>query len=335
MPLTRRSVLAALPAAACSARLGHFPFDGSPLDGALPLDALHIRFFSVGCFLVQWQDLALLTDPFFTHVPFREVALGHTEPDPNAIADARPYLEAVRAVVVGHSHYDHCLGLRPTAPLLAPDARIFASQTAAHIYSPEALPRSMTAVNDVLATRTQPGTWQQAGGGRMRVLAILSGHPDNVPGIHVYHRQLRHDRSSPADRASHYQEGLTLAFLVDWLGPDGQVDFRVYVQTSSVGPPLGLAPQDVLDEHPVDVALLAMDCANFLARDQPNVLDYIDPRMVVFCHWGNFFRSKDQEPREIVKVNLPWLRETITARPDGERYRFPGWHTALYLPRRS
>jgi L-ascorbate metabolism protein UlaG (beta-lactamase superfamily) len=335
MRLTRRFVLAALPAAACSARLGRFPFDGDPIDGALPADTLHIRFFSVGCFLVQWQGLGLLTDPFFTHVSFRDVALGHTEPDPAAIADARPYLGDVQAVVVGHSHYDHILGLRPVAPLLAPDAQIFASQTAAHIYSPESLPRRLTVVNDVLATRTQPGTWQPAAAGRMRVLSIRSGHPDNVPGIHVYHRPLRQDRPTPATRASHYQEGLTLAFLVDWLDPDGQVAFRVYVQTSSVGPPLGLAPQALLDEHPVDVALLAMDCANFLARDQPNVLDHIDPRMVVFCHWGNFFRSKDQEPREIVKVNLPWLREVITARPDGDRYRFPGWHTAMHLPRRG
>lgn len=324
--LNRRQMLVGATAlVGCGAHLHDFPFDGSPLSLQGDDEDLRLRFYSVGCFHLQWSDQGVLTDPFFTHVPLGQAAFGRVEPDPAAVAPFVGDLGDVRAVVIGHAHYDHCLGLSLVADRLAPSALLCGSATAARTFAPFALSRQWVVVNDQLATAEQPGQWIAHVDGKMRILPILSGHPDNVPGVHLYRRKLKHDRKTTPHRAGHYQEGVTLAWLIDLLDDDGSVAHRVYVQTSSTGPPVGLAPQAIFDEHPVDVALLAMDCANFRARGKPSILDYIDPRHVVFCHWGDFFRPKDDVPREGVKVDLPWVQAVLRDEPGGGRYLFPGW----------
>lgn len=330
---TRREVLATLGAAGCGARLGDFPFDGSLAALGTEDDALEVVFHSVGCFLVRWRDVAVLTDPFFTHVPLAQAGFGRVIADPRAIDPVRPALGDVRAVLIGHAHYDHCLDLPTVVPELHPQALLYGSPTAAHTFAPLALTRPWAPVMASLATSEDAGAWMRSACGRLRVLPILSGHPDNIPGIHLFRRHLAADRARPPVRASHYQEGITLAWLVDWLDEAGAVAFRVYVQTSSLGPPLGLAPAARFAEQPVDVALLAMDCANLHARGEPSILDHITPRRVLFCHWGDFFRSKDQEPREGVKVDLPALRATLRNQPGGDRFLFPRWGGTFHIPR--
>lgn len=323
---TRRGLLvAAAGVPACfGARLDDFPFDGALTAPEGGTDDLQVQFFSVGCFHVRWRDLAVVTDPFFTHVPLRAAAFGDVLPDP-AAAPAPTTWATTHATLVGHGHYDHCLGLPTIAPHLHPDAQLLGSATAGHTFAPLDLPRPWTAVDALAASHDTSGRWVSLAGGRLRVLAIRSGHPDNVRGIHLYQGDLTEDRATPPTSAGDYLEGPTFAYLVDLLDADGAIAHRVYVETSSTGPPAGRAPQAVFAERRVDVALLAMDCANFRAAGEPSILDHIDPRAVLFCHWGDFFRPKDAPPRETVKVDLPWTREVLRAEPGGERYRFPGW----------
>ena len=332
--LTRRSVLIGATAlAGCGARLHDFPFDGAGSELQGLDDDLRLRFYSVGCFHLQWRDQGVLTDPFFTHLPFGRVAFGRVEPDPAAVEPVLGELSDVRAVVIGHSHYDHCLALSEVAGHLHPSALLCGSATAARTFAPLELPREWVMVNERLATAEKPGSWIVHPEGKLRVLPILSGHPDNIRGIHLYQRRLEEDRKTAPRKAGHYQEGVTVAWLIDWLDEDGQIAHRVYQQTSSVGPPAGLAPASVFEERRIDLALLAMDCANLRVRGEPSILDHIDPRQVMFCHWGDFFRSKDKVPREGVKVNLPKLQLALRAEPGGERYLFPGWGARFRFPR--
>ena len=64
--------------------------------------------------------------------------------------------------------------------------------------------------------------------------------------------------------------------------------------------------------------------ANLRAKGRDNILDRLEPRAVVFCHWEDFFRPKTRPPREIVKVNLDKLREANPSTPERAIY-FPSW----------
>ncbi len=326
--ISRRALLLAAPGLAGCASLGRFPFDGELVDPSA--DGVHVRFYSVGCFLVRRGDVALLTDPFWSHLPLGRVASGVVRPDPASVAPVLPALAPVRAITVGHGHYDHVLGLPEAAFAAAPDARIFAGRTVQHTFAPEHLPRPIVPVNSLAASHDQPGTWQEAPG--LRILPIRSGHPDNIPGIHLFQKRLTEDRITPPLRAHDYQEGDTFAFLVDFL--DGErIAYRVYVQTSSRGHPDGYFPHELLD-HPVDLALLAMDCANIEAREGASIIDFLSPRDVLFCHWGDFFRRKDRTPWEGVKVKLPWVKRQLPS-TEQTRFLFPAWGSDFRFDLRS
>lgn len=312
---------------ACGGRLSTFPF--STGFGRLN-EGVHVRFVGVGCFVVHFDGIGLLTDPFWSHLPLGKVAFGTIAPDPEQIEPYLPDLQHVQAVLVGHGHYDHVLDLPYVVSKLHPAATIIGSQTLKHTFAPMKLPRKWAVVNEHAATPDHPGTPLSLAGGRLRIRAIRSEHPNQYMGFHLFKHALSEERTEPPTRVKHYQEGMTLAYLVDWLSDEGMVKKRVYIQTSSTGYPAGFFPEAVLKEHSVDVALLPMDCANLQMKGVPTIIDFLRPTRVVFCHWEDFFRPKTKPPREIVKVNLPKLRESVHF-SDRSRFFFPIWDSEYFF----
>ena len=314
----------------CGGSLKRFPFDQSRPSRDEP--GMEIVYFGVACFVVRWRDTAVLIDPFFTVLPPLTVALGRVASDPKQVDPHLPLLANVESVLVCHSHYDHVLDLPYLIPHLQSNPMVFGSRTLQHTIAPLQLPIRFSAVNEHAASAALTGQWLPSNRGRVRVLPIASGHPNNYAFIHVWTDRLTADRSTPPTRASHWQEGETFAFLVDFLDDmEDSVVHRVYVQTSSRGLPDGLVPESVLADKPVDVALLGMDCANYEARGERSIIDILQPRTTLFCHWDNFFRSKDKPPREIVKVNLPKLKRWFDDDDRGE-FLFPGWNSRFHFP---
>lgn len=316
--------------AGCGAPLKRFPFDYD--RPASPGPGLEIVFFGVACFVLRWRNTAVLIDPFFTVLPVMQVGFGKAASDPAQVDPHLPLLTNVESVLVGHAHYDHVLDLPYVAPHLRPNATVFGSQTLAHTLAPLDLPIHLHSVNNAAASPDQMGQWLSANQGRVRVMPIRSGHPNNYAFIHMWTQRLTEDRPTGPSRASHFQEGDTFAFLVDLLDDDGvTIVHRIYVQTSSRGFPDGFFPKAVLDERSVDVALLAMDCANIEASGGDSIIDFLAPKTVLFCHWENFFRSKDRPPREIVKVNLRRSHRWFESDARSE-YLFPGWNGRFHFP---
>lgn len=326
--LHRRAFLTGIGATACGASLKNFPFD-LPDAGS---GGIEVTYYSVGCFLIRFQETEILTDPFFSHLSFPRVAFGTTVTDPEQFDPYIPALANVGTVLVGHGHYDHILDLEAAAPHLAAGAKIFGGRTLQHIYAATDLPREIVAVNDSMATPEETGDWIHTNDNRLRILPIRSDHPNQYLFFHLFRKKLQKDATRPPTRVWDYQEGVTIAYLVDFLDPSNNgILARIYIQTSSTGYPAGYFPRKILDEKRIDVALLAMDCANIEARGENSIINFLDPPAVVFCHWEDFFRPKRLPPREIVKVDLPWLRERLPSTP-GRRYVFPYWDSSYRFP---
>lgn len=326
MSWTRRSALAGLGSLVGCAGLPrpNFPFDRGTDARPGPEDLI-VRYYSVGCCLIQRGDVGVLSDPFFSHLPLGRIVHGDTLPDPPQVDPYLAELRDVHAVVIGHGHYDHVLDLPYVADSLHPDARVLANATVAHTFAPNRLPRPTVVVNPLAASGASAGTRVTTADGRLSILPIRSGHPDNIPGIHLFQDRLDRDRSAPPTKVDEYQEGETFAYLLDFRDePGGPVRKRAYIQTSSRGLPDGLFPVHVRNEAPVDVALLAMDCARAEAAGDASIQGFLSPREVVFVHWEDFFRPKQDPPVEGAKNNLPLLRRTL---PDA--YRFPYWDSTF------
>ena len=326
MTWTRRAFLGSTVAlgGCAGVPLPRFPFARGTTDAPRP-DQLLVRYYSVGCCLIQRGDVGVLCDPFFSHLPVSQLAHGDCLPDPAQVDPYLGQLGDVRAVVVGHGHYDHVLDLPYLADSLHPDATVLGSQTVAHTFAPNQLPRAVQVVNGLAADGVHPGTPVELAGGLLTVLPIRSGHPDQIPGVHLFDKRLTAPRETPPTKVGEYQEGDTFAYLLDFRDhAGGPIERRVYVQTSSRGLPDGLLPASVLDEAPVDVALLAMDCARAEAAGRESIIDVLRPADVVFVHWEDFFRPKQDPPVEGAKNNMNRLRKRLVS-SEATTFRFPYW----------
>ena len=308
--------------------LRHFPFNEGGSSGG-PSD-LSITYIGVGCTLLRWGQTAVLTDPFWSHIGLGQVLFGRLEADMDQVSGHLPPLDDVRAILVGHGHYDHVLDMPWVCEAVHADASVLGSRSLKHQYAGAGIARPFVSVNDWLTTSVAAGPWWTSGDGRFRVLPIQSGHPAQYAGIHLYTKHLTEDATGTPTRVHDFQEGRTLAWLVDFLDGDA-IAHRVFIETTATGPPLGLVPPSILRERPVDIAIVAMDTARLAAKGSATVLDSLRPHTALFVHWENFFRTKDRPPREAHKIHLPKLRAQL---PDTAqiRYLFPSWDAEFRFP---
>ena len=327
LPTRRTFIASSLALAGCGASLRQFPFNtGGTLPGGLGLEVV---FIGVSCVLIRWAEGSLLCDPFFTHASFPRVAFARIGPDPAAVEPFAQDLADTRAVLVGHGHYDHVMGLSAIDPLIADDAVVLGTRSLAHTYGGTALEHPILPMDGWQATPTTPGQIWNHPSGALRVRPISSGHPTQYLFFHLFRGSEEHPRRRPPHRVAHWQEGPTLGFLVDLMS-EGRIQARVYIQSSSRGFPDGFFPRSLLKDRSVDLAVVAMDVANREMRSGDSVLHLVDAPVTVFTHYEDFFSSKDRPPREIVKVDLPRTRRFFQD-TDTHRYLFPSWGARFLL----
>lgn len=319
-------VLAALLLASCGHSLKNFPLDrgvGTQISPAAP--GLQVRYHSVGCFYICYGEHAVLTDPFWSHLSFADCMVGRIAPDPEQIEPHLPPLHDVRAVCVAHGHYDHALALPYISPRLPADALIMGSKSLKHQFAASAIAQPFQVCNDRMALPEQPGVWTWLADSALRILPVRAAHPPQYLGIHLYKKNYSEDRTTPPTKISHYQEGQTLGFLMDFFVPGSKdIAYRVYFESSNTAFPSGAFPKEILAERKVDVALLPMDCARNARQGEYTLIDYIDAKTVIFCHWENFFRDKTRTPRDVMKVHLKKIKAYFEEKGD-RRYIFPAW----------
>ena len=140
------------------------------------------------------DDFAVLSDPFGPICRSRRLPLGA-----NGSQAVELYLDwlEVKTVLIGHNHYDHNLDLPYVAPHLHPDAVVLGSDTMMHTFAPSNLPIPLVGLNASLATVDTVGEWWVHPSKRLRVLPILSGHPNNYLFIHLFQDAYTDRQSNP------------------------------------------------------------------------------------------------------------------------------------------
>ena len=156
---------------ACASSLQNFPFDQQAQRNRL---GLQIQFYGVGCFRISYNGFDVLSDPFFSYLPFSQVAFGKIQSDPKQVDPYLPQLQNVKMVVVGHNHYDHNLDLAYITPHLHAQAVIAGSKTLKHTFAPLNLNRNIVDVNSYVAQHKEMGKWYYHPNGQIRILPILS-----------------------------------------------------------------------------------------------------------------------------------------------------------------
>ena len=296
-------------------------------------DYLEIQYQSVGCFKLKYGDVAILTDPFWTHLSALTAMYGKVVSDSAQVEPYLPPLHDIMGILVCHAHYDHALEIPYVSPRIPASSPIIGSKTLKHVLAPFELPQPTIVVNDIMATPDEKGEWITLANGKIRVLAVKAGHPNHLLFIHLWGKKLTEDRTRIPTRGRHWQEGETLGFLIDFLAEDGEeIRYRVFFQSSSTPYPAGFFPQSILDVHPVDAALLGRDFVEMEQKGELNVMPSLKAKTVIFCHWENFFQPKSKPPKKSLikkwEEQVAWMQENDTS---GTRFLVPAWGATYYF----
>ena len=264
-------------------------------------ETIQVQYLGTGGNLLWRGRHGLLTAPLYSNPGLLRVGLWRIYPDTALINRLHPRLPEVKveAILVGHAHYDHLLDVPHVARRHETAATIYGNASMQRIVAvadPSLLDR-VKVLDEELARGGRPGAWFYLADSTIRFMAIESDHGPHLFGIHAMKGEVQEGLKAMPRSAWDWREGKTLAYLIDFLGPGGGVDFRIHFQDASSHYPLG-APPDFAppDSHRVDLLFVSVG-AWFEVPDYPGaVLRDHQPRHVILGHWENFLRSPLKPP---------------------------------------
>lgn len=263
-------------------------------DESRPSDphALAIQWLGTAGFRLQFQGKHLWFDPHLTRNSLKELALGRIAPNESRVLR---YVDAADAVVVGHSHFDHAM-----------DAPVLARHFGAHVYGPEdtlVYCRGLGVPEAQLHALHGDHTTHQVG--PFEVGARKSTHSPFALGRVPFPGQIREVFQVPA-RPSAWRVGQVLIPQVTTdLGHNRRLTF------AHVGSAALLEAE--LHGLQADVVMACTIGRHATPRFTHRLLDALKPKLVLPCHWDQFWLPIDAPVRQIPSNDLAgFLREVAT-----------------------
>lgn len=290
---------------------------------------VQVVFLGVGGVLVRWQGSALMTAPLYSNPTIGELALSEIHPDRQRIRALIGVHEvaSVRAILVGHSHYDHLMDVPYIALHEARQAAIIGNDATVKLLAPiasELRPRA------VISLESPNPDELKVEGTRFRVKAILSEHSPQI-GAKLFHGLIdmqdvilwRGEDEHPARelpvRAGSWPSGTTLAYVIELLEPDrDDVAFRIYYQDSPTRPAYGY-PEPGTSNHPYNLAILCVGGAVAYESFPGDIVRHLQPAFAMGIHWEDFL---DPRPLPTPSPAARSVREKLGYLPGVSQSRF-------------
>jgi L-ascorbate metabolism protein UlaG (beta-lactamase superfamily) len=328
---------AALFAASCSPATKTCVTLPSPPPSADPAggDEVRVSFLGVGGVVVRWQGAAVMTAPLYSNPTVAEIALSEAHTDRQRMdALMRHDVSEVRAILSGHSHYDH---LMDVPYLVREKAR------KADVVGNDEMRKLLHPIEGELGARTPPNRLvslerehrYDVPGAPIRVEAVPSEHSPQIgprlvnktaqllawfvpfPEVTLWRGEHEHPLGRIPGRVGEWPAGTPLAFVIELLEPGtGNVAFRIYYQDSPTRRPYGY-PAPATDAHRYDLAILCMGGATEFPGFPRDIVTHLDPRFVMGIHWEDFFN-----PRALPLPGEVDRREDLLYAPGVDEGRF-------------
>ncbi len=326
---------------------------------------VQVKFLGVGGFVVRLGHDAFMTAPLYSN-PLGTHVLPPEKPIPPDEERIRRYHhptlrpEEIKAILVGHAHYDHLLDVTLVWKALAHKPPIFGSLTTENLlagYDSSGGPvqAGATVVLDDVADyrqcnkpqpcefclpadicpshpQTQAGTWKPVPGSRIRLRALCAAHPRQFLDTHFWPGCAKTRRSDPPKYSCDYKEGQVFSYLIDFLDANGKPVFRTYYQDTPADATAGWGtiPPELLAERKIDLMLLCGGNWNVFDRSEL-VTQGTGVRNIVVGHWEDFFVDQGFPLREIPGMNVEKFLKLLKA-ASGKDAIVPAPQVMMHFP---
>ncbi len=245
---------------------------------------VNIRYLGTAGFVIEGGGQTIVIDPYVSRPGFIQSTFKGVRPDADLV---RQYVPRADDVLIGHSHIDHILD----APELCRQtgARFIGSESAAIAARAYGLPPEQIVV---------ASHGDEISSGDAVVRAIESKHGKVLLGTIPYPGEIAADFSWPAR-----SKDLRVGKVLNWHLSIGGVSI-VHIDSA-----------DYLEDHfrglTADILCLCAVGRKHRPNYTRNVIDILQPKYVIPCHWDNFFRSASTPLRPILFVDLPGFVKEI------------------------
>jgi len=286
-----------------------FDFRRPPCEvAALPEvtdDDVVVRYLGVAGIYVAWRGAALLTAPYFTDYSTWRAATGSVDWDLDSIDGGMAGLPdiPIELVLTGHSHFDHLADLPPVVERYAPEAEVWLNASGMNMLE------NCAGLSGTRRIEIEPltGIWRrpETADGELlpfRVMAIDSNHAEHFLNVDLGQGEVTEpwDDCLTGHEIRHMLGGKTYTFLIDLLDEAGRTRFRIHFQDAASDAPQGIPPDDILEEGPIDLAIVCMPGA-WEVEDYPgHLLRTADVRHVLVTHYEDFAQSRTEPLRFVV-----------------------------------
>ena len=268
---------------------------------------LTIQYLGVGGFLFEINNERLLTAPFYSNpsllknIPFRSI-----ESNPHSIEARFPKKlktnnNAVKAILVGHSHYDHLMDVPYLIEHYMKEAKVYGSTTMTAILNNFGIAcgdeknGSAISVND----KAESKDWIDIPDSQIKILPIRSSHAPHFLGMTFQKGHYKCGDKFDLHSAWDWKMGNVYAYLIDFQDDQNNTLFRVYYQDSASnpdGPDSGLVPHQLIENRPVDIAILVLAGSSNVKNYPQSRVKNTKAELFIVGHWEDFFGNFSNEP---------------------------------------
>ncbi len=334
------SLAAALSGCANRANLDELPtFTHTPPQTSEP--SIQITYTGTAGALIQLNDHAIMLDPYFSNIsPSIFSLFSRPSPDADTVDALLPDISAVSGILIGHGHQDHLLDAAYVLSKAPAQAKIYGSETTTNIVASLVEKERRVSLNHVMATHDSLGQWVSLDDAHIRIMAIASEHAPQIGPILLNAGYVKSEQER-VPRQLGWKAGQALTYLVDFLkaptGAESATDnivYRVYLQSSASGAPLGPPPTELLSLRPVDLALLCVASFENVNDYPQHVLRAVKPKSVMLVHWDNFLKSRlDAEVEALSRLDIAeFIRRTREVLGENNEILMPMPGTQFSLP---
>jgi Predicted Zn-dependent hydrolases of the beta-lactamase fold len=312
---------------------------------------IEIMYLGVAGLVVRHEGHVLLTAPFFTNPRLARVIpkalfVGSSGPVTSSASAVEHFLptaaDSASVILVGHGHYDHLMDIPYIATRRARSAIVYGGPSVRHMLMGDSTLRAngrrVVSIDSAdLATPEKTGRWFYSSDRAFRFMAIRAGH---APTFNLWKKAYTFASGTVAadmDRLPHTADGWKLgepyAFMIDVMDADGlAVVFRIYFEDAPSAPPLGFPPAALLDERPIDLAVICGATSSNVPATPDSLLAVLRPAAVMVTHWESFFRSQALPAVMNPATNWPALsRSLTTSLPPPARWAMPLPQTTFWF----
>jgi len=280
---------------------------------------LQITYLGCGGFNIERDNKSILIDPYFSNQPvlfkllFSKIGFRTIKSDTKTIDNelSKFYQDhKASSIWVSHSHYDHILDVPYVFEQYTArgDSSIFCSLSGVNLLSSvnTISTNNLVSLDSNITTYEKLGKQYYTADKTIRVTPILSAHAPHLfwnikffKGEGKTHH--KYTSSLSKSRSDWWKEGMPFSYLFDYLDESGNIEFRIFIQTSATTPFKGFMPKALLEQHPVNLAMLGAASFDYVDNYPDTLLNYINPERLIICHWEDFFVNYNRKNKKKVR----------------------------------